>query len=194
MDEKLRQLKWVDGILGMGLLLLAIGIGINVSEKLKQPTATLVKGKITPTGVIQGDNKVMFDIGGGVLNPGVYKLNKGARIGEALAAANGLSADADREWVERNINRAELIRDGMKIYIPSLNDKAPVQILGEKIININTADISELDKLAGVGPALAQRIIDYREKNGGFKDVNEIKMVSGIGDKLFEKIKGLVGI
>ena len=51
-----------------------------------------------------------------------------------------------------------------------------------------------MDKLDGVGPAIAQRIIDYRQKNGGFRDINELKLVSGIGDKMFEKIKDLIGI
>ena len=208
MYEKLHQIKWVDGILGLGLLLMAIGIGMNVSDKLKQPVVTVTKAVVTPTIVVEGDNKVTFDIGGEVLNPGVYKLVKGSRIGEALAAANGLSANADREWVEKNINRAQVIADGIKIYIPkkstninlqTSNENKSASVLGETttnngVIDINTAGVTELDKLTGIGPALAQRIIDYREKNGGFKDVNEIKMVSGIGDKLFEKIKDEMGI
>ena len=208
MFQRLGQLQWVDAILGVGLILMAIGIGMNVKDKLASPTVQLVKAGVTPTIVVQGDNKVTFDIGGEVLNPGVYKLVKGSRIGEALAAANGLSANADREWVEKNINRAQVIADGIKIYIPkkstninlqTSNENKSASVLGETttnngVIDINTAGVKELDKLTGIGPALAQRIIDYREKNGGFKDVNEIKMVSGIGDKLFEKIKDEMGI
>ena len=209
MFQRLGQLQWVDAILGVGLILMAIGIGMNVKDKLASPNIQLIKAGVTPTVVVQGDNKVTFDIGGEVLNPGVYKLIKGSRIGEALTAANGLSANADREWVEKNINRAQVIADGMKIYIPRQQSAAGGQLGGQASINeakavlgastngvidINTANVAELDKLTGIGPALAQRIIDYRVKNGGFKDVNEIKMVSGIGDKLFEKIKDEIGI
>lgn len=206
MYQRLRQLQWVDAILGIGLILMAVGVGMNVKEQLVSPRVEFVKAGAVPTNVIQGDNKVTFDIGGEVVNPGVYKLEKGSRISDALTAANGLNAKADREWVEKNINRAEMIRDGMKIYIPSKSSNYNLQssnndlqtannnVLGKEIINLNTASVAELDKLSGIGPALAQRIIDYRETNGGFKDINEIKMVSGIGDKLFEKIKDQLSI
>ena len=121
----------------------------------------------------------MFDISGEVLKPGVYGLAAGSRVSEALVVAGGLAVNADREWVELNINRAKKIGDGEKIYIPKKirneelgirNEKSTeiqktIQILGVQsggIININTAEVSELDKLEGIGPALAQRIIDYR--------------------------------
>ena len=63
-----------------------------------------------------------------------------------------------------------------------------------KIVNINSATVAELDILPGIGPAIAGRIIDYRNQNNGFKDINELKLVSGIGDKLYEKLKELVEI
>lgn len=199
----------MDGLLAMGLALITVGIGYNLKTKLVGQKVELIKAKATPT-VVQINSKVVFDISGEVLKPGVYKLPKGSRVSEAMMMAGGLALNADREWVERNINLAKVIGDGEKIYIPKKisNDKLLItnettktetikinqQVLGSQIININTAGVEELDKLSGVGPAIAQKIIDYRDMNGGFKDVNEIKMVSGIGDKMFEKIKDQIGI
>jgi competence protein ComEA len=188
------------------MALITVGVGYNLKSKLTPPEVVVEKATTIPS-VIQVVSKVVFDISGEVLKPGVYSLSKGSRINEALAAAGGLAANADREWVELNINKAKVISDGEKIFIPRVPIKGtrtlepnvgaglvPAQMLGIQTININTAEISELDKLDGVGPAIAQRIIDYRQKNGGFKDINEIKMVTGIGDKMFEKIKDLIGI
>jgi len=198
MYDWLHRLKLVDGLLAAGLGLMTVGIGYNLQTKLTNPRVELIKGKVTPT-VVQVDSKVVFDISGEVVKPGVYKLAKGSRIQDGLVAAGGLAANADRDWVAKNINLAKIIGDGEKIYIPRrqlTQSGGQAQVLGSQsqIININTAGIDELDKLSGVGPAIAQRIIDYRDKSGGFKDVNEIKMVSGVGDILYEKIKEQIGI
>ena len=207
MYEKLREFKIEDGLLAAGLALITVGVGYNLMKKMDDSQVQLIKVTVTPT-VTQVYSKVTFDVSGEVIKPGVYSLEKGSRVNEALVMAGGLAAKADRDWVEKNINRAKPIGDGEKIYIPRVPTKGvrtenpenvgagpvPAQVLGSQIININTASISELDKLDGVGPSFAQRIIDYRNKNGGFKDVNELKMVSGIGDKMFEKIKDKIGI
>jgi competence protein ComEA len=209
MYEKVQRFNWVDGLLAVGLGLMTVGIGYNLKTKLADNTRVeLIKAVQTPV-VTQGVSNVTFDISGEVLKPGVYKLNKGGRVVEAMAMAGGMAANADREWVEKNINLARVVADGEKIYIPKINNQTPItnnqtnsnnqlpitkQVLGSGVININTANVGELDKLSGIGPAIAQRIIDYREKYGEFKDINEIKMVSGIGDKMFEKIKDQIGI
>jgi competence protein ComEA len=111
-----------------------------------------------------------------------------------------LAANADRDWVEKNLNKAEKLVDGQKIYIPKIGVKVKVDnVLGEsvtktKIVRINTATLEQLDTLSGIGPSIAQKIIDYRTQNGGFKNVEELKLVSGIGDKLFEKIKNEIAL
>lgn len=188
----------MDGLLAAGLGLIAVGIGMNYRGQVKGTKVELTKGGVTPTIVIQSNIKVMIDVAGKVMKPGVYELKVGDRINDALVAAGGLAAEADREWVERNLNRAQVVTDGMKIYIPSKSESPKLQVKsGETSIlgtvsgkvSINTAGVEELDKLSGIGPALAGRIIDYREKNGGFRDLNELKLVSGIGEKLFDKIK-----
>lgn len=209
MYEKLRQFKLIDGLLVLGVGLMAIGIGLNLKNgQSNKPSVEIIKAKVTPTiGVVKTD--VIFEMAGEVVKPGVYKLVKGSRIADAFIVSGGLAVNADRDWVEKNINKAEIISDGMKVYIPrqqpagagSYNGQANIvyekSVLGvqkSNIVNINTAGVEELDKLDGVGPAIAGRIIDYRNQNGGFKDINELKLVSGIGDKMFEKIKDKVGI
>jgi len=199
--ESIQKLKIVDGLLVLGFLLVIGGIGMNFKDLfLGQEKAEVMKvEKISPTvkNEVEVDSLVKIDVAGEVINPGVYELKNGSRIEDVLIVAGGLSANADREWIEKNLNKAEKIYDGEKIYIPKTGESSSSlssssSILGSssnKVIRINSASLEELDKLDGVGPAIAQRIIDYRTENGGFKSVEEIKLVPGIGDKMFEKIK-----
>ena len=147
---------------------------------------------------VKSDSKVRIDMSGEVLKPGVYSLEAGARVEDGLLAAGGLGKEADRDWVEKNINKAKILMDGEKIYIPKVGEVAVgvAKVLGtdDGLISLNSGDLAELDKLEGIGTALAGRIIAYREANGGFRDINELKLVSGIGDKLFERIKDKVGL
>lgn len=202
MLDKLRKFQLVDGLLILGIILLVVGIGINFKDNFWEKTEIKVTSKnISPTPIIdiQVDSKVKIDIAGEVIKPGVYELNNGDRIIDILVMAGGLGVNADREWVEKNLNQAEKLVDGQKIYIPKVGEEIKIdnKVLGireSKIIRLNTATIEDLDKLTGIGPAIANRIIDYRTKNGGFKDINELKLVSGIGDKLFEKIKDEIAL
>jgi len=203
---KLAKFKWVDGLLILGILLVIAGIGMNFKNNFwEKAEVKLMTKNISPTGAIvaesQSNSKVMIDVGGEVIKPGVYELNNGDRVNDALVAAGGLAAGADRDWVEKNLNKAEKVVDGQKIFIPKVGDILGDSVVsrdvlqnvstntGTKIVRINTATLEQLDTLSGVGPSIAQKIIDYRTQNGGFKNVEELKLVSGIGDKLFEKIK-----
>ena len=137
---------------------------------------------------------VYVDIGGEVKSPKVVELNDGSRVEDAIEAAGGLTDKADI----RDINRAAFVNDGDKIYIPSVDSEdaagggsagmAAVQNSTGKV-NINTADSEELQTITGVGPVTAEKIISYRESNGRFSRIEDIKNVSGIGDKTFEKMK-----
>lgn len=197
MKENWREFKWVDGLLILGLILVVIGVGMNFKKGFWEKDKTVVVSQPTPTGKVdvESNNKVTIDIAGEVINPGVYTLEAGSRINDGLVAAGGLAAKADREWVEKNINRAEKLNDGQKIYIPKIGENAGVKTLGVSVaptgghLNLNRATVAELDRLSGVGPALAQAIVDYRNQNGGFKNIEELKLVPGIGEKLFAKIK-----
>lgn len=204
MLDKLRKLKIVDGIFVLGFGLIIVGIGINFKDNfLEKSEVKLTTKNISPTVKIdaQVDSEVTIDIAGEVMNPGVYKLKGETRISDALVVAGGLAAKADRDWVEKNLNQAERLVDGQKVYIPKVGENLTTvnNVLGtsqssSKIIRINTATIEDLDKLSGVGPAIAQRIIDYRTKVGGFKNIEELKLVSGIGDKMFAKIKDEISL
>lgn len=201
MKENWKKFKWVDGLLILGLILVVVGIGMNFKSNFLSQDKTVVVSQPTPIikSDVEGNNKVTIDIAGEVTNPGVYSLDVGARINDGLIAAGGLAAKADRNWVEKNINRAEKLSDGQKIYIPKLGENIS-KTLGASVapmgghLSLNKASVAELDRLSGVGPALAQAIVDYREQNGGFKNIEELKLVPGIGEKLFAKIKTKVSL
>lgn len=193
--KKIQSLKIVDGLLVLGFLLVILGIGINFRDQFIEKSKT----EIVSSGVgstvnndTQDNSEVVIDISGEVVNPGVYKLENGAILDDAIAMAGGLGSKANLKWIDKNLNRAEKLYNGQKIYIPNVVENETV-ILGvsttKNIIRINTASLEDLDLLNGVGPSIAQRIIDYRTENGGFKSIEEIKLVPGIGDKMFEKIK-----
>lgn len=144
-------------------------------------------------GFMAGADKspIFVDVDGAVKNPGVYELTQGDRVNDAIDKAGGLSEDA----YTRNLNKARLLEDGEKIYIPDKseqfveNNTVTLYNTGEdNLININTATKEQLMALNGIGEAYAERIIEYRKKSK-FSSIEEIKNVKGIGEKTFDKIK-----
>jgi competence protein ComEA len=162
---------------------------------------------------------LFIHVAGAVARPGVYQLPQGSRIIDAVQKA-GPAADADLN----SLKLAAPVTDGQTIYVPGLQDavaQAGTPVPGNQtgtpamssaknvfipqtgtrpggsaggLVNINTADLSQLDTLPGIGPSLAQRIIDYRELNGPFAAIEDIKNVSGIGDKKFDALKDMVTV
>ena len=134
---------------------------------------------------------LVVDISGCVNEPGVYEISDGTRLHQVIEQAGGLTKDADIDA----INQAELVTDGQKILIPAKaesgtdNASAAAQPVQNGKININQADSIALQEIPGVGPATADKIIQYRESNGRFQTIEDIKNVSGIGNKTFEKMK-----
>ena len=153
----------------------------------------------SPSSVPNGE--VAVHVAGEVHLPGLYKLPAGSRVADALRVAGGTTSAADVDA----LNLAALLADGQKITVPakksgseSASGSTPLSSIpsspeGGKI-NINTASKEILETLPGIGEILAQRIIDLREKRGGFKRVEEIQDVSGIGQKKFEAIKDLITV
>lgn len=139
-------------------------------------------------------------VSGSVVSPGVYYLEEGSRVHDAILAAGGLSAEAHPDY----INEARLISDGEHIVVPSKDDIAQAaasagegwasleeQLNSAKdnsVVNINTAGVEELTTLNGIGEATAEKIVADREANGTFKSIEDLKRVSGIGDKKFEAL------
>lgn len=142
-------------------------------------------------------SEIYVDISGCVYNPGVYKLKSGTRLFQAIEKAGGLTLEADIN----SINQAEEVYDGQKILIASKNELDDGTYSGQTTtesasskININTADLILLQNIPGVGPSTAQKIIDYRTTSGRFKSIEDIKNVSGIGEKTFEKMKEYITV
>lgn len=135
------------------------------------------------------EEEITIHIVGEVKYPGIVILKTGQRIIDAIDAAGGETEEADLN----KINLAQLLSDGDKIYIPSINDDETEEyqdtINKSSKININTATLEELTSLPGVGESTAQRIIDYRKQNGKFKTIEDLKNVSGIGESKFSNFK-----
>jgi competence protein ComEA len=130
---------------------------------------------------------------GAVLHPGVVRLAEGERVVDAIEEAGGPLPDADLE----SLNLAQTVQDGQKVMVPKQGQGgeggtgAGTDAEGGKV-SINSAGARELEELPGIGPTLAERIIAYREKMGGFKSVEELKQVSGIGEKKFAELEDLI--
>jgi competence protein ComEA len=145
--------------------------------------------------------KIKVYICGEINKAGVYEINKNTRIIDLIELAGGAKADAFME----SINLAEILTDSQKIYVPSkleasssgsnnFQDGSSQISNKDKLININFAPVNELELLPGIGPELAQRIIDYRNNAGSFKSKEDLKNVSGIGEKKFEALKDFITI
>ena len=143
------------------------------------------------------------DVDGAVVSPGVYRLKDGARVAQAIDAAGGLAPEAD----VTGFNRASKVTDGQKIHVPTVGEQqasiaeagvdggasASLGVSGATgLVNINTASAAELQTLSGIGPSMAQSIIDERTKNGAFASVDDLMRVSGIGEKKLAKIKDCI--
>lgn len=147
---------------------------------------------------------LVVHVTGGVRSPGVVTLPVGSRVNDALKAAGGLVAGAQLG----SLNLAAPLTDGMQIIVGSASNPlsttsapsaqsaggSPGQSQGGALVNLNTATQAQLEELPGVGPVMAGRIIEWREKNGSFTSVNELQEVDGVGAKTFERLKPLVTV
>ena len=169
--------------------------------------------KIRESTNLNGNKKIIVHISGEVISPGVISLEEGARIIDAINMADGVTEEADLS----KVNLAYVLEDAQKIYIPNINEKEEKEIVknmedgvvisgsgmndgndsnsgnnskNENVkININTANVKELQKLSGIGESIALRIVTYRKENGKFNSIEDLKNVSGIGENKFNKIK-----
>jgi len=186
MDRKLKIIWW--GILSLFLVVALIKFLIPVKPPIS-------------INVTEDNKGIVVYITGAVHNPGLLSLSLDARLDDALKEAKPM-ANADLEV----LNPAQRLKDGQKIIVPYIVEE-PIQLTdqsqvvfntaiptGTGRININTGGVTELDKVPGIGPVLAQRIVDYREQNGFFSSPEEIKNVSGIGAKTYENMTDYITV
>lgn len=135
------------------------------------------------------EQEIKVYITGEINNPGTYSAKPGSRVEDIVNMAGGFKENADKE----NINMARHVNDAEHIVIKNVNDAEKdgksSETDGKLIVNINTADADELKKLNGIGDSIAEDIINYRNENGGFQKIEDIKNVAGIAAGKFEKIK-----
>lgn len=138
---------------------------------------------------------IMADVKGAVVKPGVYELKSDARVKDIITRAGGFLEEAD----QTQLNLAGKVVDEMMIYVPVRGEGAGDSEVSSVeanngLISINKATLSELQELPGIGPAKAEAIIAYREETGGFSTIDDLKEISGIGEKTFEKLKDLITV
>lgn len=140
---------------------------------------------------------LVVDVQGEVINPGVYQLPAGSRVGDAIKAAGGVQKGSDSS----SVNLARFIEDGEQIYVSNVDvieqgrsGQNSNRIVGQGRLNVNRANESELDGLPGVGPVLAQRIIAYRNEHGNFGAVEDLQKVAGIGPAKFSELRTFVTV
>ena len=192
MDEPRPRLRTTLGavvvlvLVGLGCAVLVAALGDHGSSAQVVPTTP-------PTAAAQPGGAVFVHVLGAVQRPGLYELREGARAVDAVAAAGGFLPSAD----QTQVNLARFVTDGEQIVVPEQGAAPPPAPAGASpggLLNLNTADAAALEELPGIGPALAARIVDWREANGRFTAVDDLQQVSGIGDKTFAELKELVTV
>lgn len=188
-------------VLGAAVVLVIVGLVATVLAAMLRPrgeealAAPLLTVE-TPTPTVDG---VLVHVLGAVARPGVYRLAAGARVLDAVAAAGGLRAEAD----PAGVNLARVIADAEQLRIPVVGEVLPAAPSGSSgitgvrsdgLVDLNRADAAGLETLPGVGPATAARIIRWREANGGFRTVEDLLAVSGIGERTLETLRDLVTV
>ncbi len=209
--EKFKPLlkqHWLPLALGLvGLILFIYGLISLLGSASNKTDSTFAPAKkaseIQQVSPQANSQKIVVDVEGAVVKPGIYSLAQGSRVQEALVLALGLSETADRNWVEKNLNLAAKLTDGAKIYIPRLGEaqttaasaiegvSSGTDVLGANaLINVNTATSSELDVLPGVGPVTAQKIINNRP----YATINELLDKRVVSAKVFTQIKDKISV
>jgi competence protein ComEA len=187
----------------IGLIL--VGTGFLIFQKSLNLSSTKVEILQSASGEDDG-GEITAEISGAVITPGVYKLQNGSRIDDLLILSGGFSGDADRVWTDKYLNRASKITDGQKVYIPMVNEHSDVlsaksaggdQTVSSSLssdsthlVNINTASVSELDSLSGIGPTYAQKIVEHRP----YSKTEDLVSTGAMTQTLYEKIKNDITI
>jgi len=165
-----------------------VGFGVYVfsSSFSNQPKVTLSKPSSSNTQDVKSPI-IYIHVAGAVRKPGIYQLDSGSRVFDAVLLAGGFTNKAN----QTSVNMARILNDGEQLLVSSGTSSVQAQ-QESSLISLNQASSSQLEDLPGVGPALAGRMVDWRTANGGFKSKEDLLNVAGIGDKLFAAVKDLV--
>jgi len=175
----------------------------TVQDTADPPVAPAPPAQDVPETFAEGSGMVVVHIVGAVRYPGVYEVPYGSRINYVLQLAGGYSEDAN----QGQVNLSAFVVDAMQIRIPAIGEELEdalstespgqqnqVAVSPDGVVNINLATLTELQTLPGIGPVIAQNIIDYREANSGFNSIEELLNVSRIGASTLENIRGSVTV
>jgi len=182
----------------LGLLLL---IGAGLAYMRARPAAAVpppsgaVSASASPGASTGPANTIVVDVVGAVGKPGVYDLPQGGRVIDAVRAAGGFLPDAEPQA----INLARPLVDGEQVVVPKKGETPPGAAVGSAQqpgakVNINNATESDFENLPGIGPVLAQKIVDYRDQHGPFRTIQDLMKVTGIGQKKFDSLSAYVTV
>ncbi|MEU6863038.1 ComEA family DNA-binding protein [Streptomyces sp. NPDC046876] len=189
-----RAVAAVAVVLGAAVVL---GVQQYWSARPQPVTAPAVVGPAPAPAVAQGPatgppggSRIVVDVSGKVREPGVRRLPAGSRVEDALAAAGGVPPGTDTT----GLNRARVLVDGEQVVVGGPAPPAAPGSTGPGSgpLSLGTATVEQLDALPGVGPVLAQHIVDFRTARGGFRSVEELRQVDGIGEQRFADLRKLV--
>lgn len=193
-----KKLLFISIIAGLSLIVFG-AFFLKRSMNDSSPKIEVLEG---PTNVLEG-NEIVVEIAGEVTAPGVYKLPKNSRVDDLINASGGLTEGADKDYIAKSINRAQVLSDGQKVYLPNHSEvlsaktgdpiKIDQPILGFQNgskIDINTASLAELDGLPGIGQIYGQNIIEHRP----YSNIEEILTKGVLGKSVFEKIKNQITV
>lgn len=195
----------VGAAVTLGLVVLSAAVGWGILRGQAAPAASIAIDDRTSVSAEGGDPGIISSEGlyvhvlGEVVEPGLYILDPEARLVDALAAAGGSLESADLQAV----NLARPLSDGEQVVVPKIGAAPPPGAPGavgaggpgaDGIVDLNTADQAALETLPRIGPALAQRIIEWREANGRFRSVDDLLAVPGIGEKLLAGVREKVRV
>ncbi|HFI0508051.1 TPA: helix-hairpin-helix domain-containing protein [Streptococcus suis] len=211
--EMLKEYKWQIALpAAAGLLLTTFLIfsqpaksdqtGLTDFPQLEQTSSSSESVEETSTEASKELSQLVVDVKGEVAKPGLYTLEASARVNDAVKAAGGLTSQAD----PKSINLAQKLSDEAVVYVASKDENISVvasttassamsqEEKNTNLVNLNTATEADLQTISGIGAKRAADIIAYREANGGFKSVDDLNNVSGIGDKTMESIRPYVTV
>jgi competence protein ComEA len=184
-------------LIAAGCLALLLFVGSKLLAR-PQPSAGMAPPVAPPTETAAAPTVVVIDVVGAVRRPGLYRLQQGARIADAVARAGGATTKADLAL----INLAAPLADGEQVVVPKRGAVAPsaapsgaggsAGVPSSGPVHLSTATLEQLDSLPGIGPVTAQKILDYRQKHGAFTSADELDAVSGIGPARLDQLKDLV--